>query len=124
MEVREGGPTVIVIITHDYLFYLSELAHLAPEVLVEGIEVVLQLACVHLDLGVVRRVLVEIGQEDGLRVGRFDMFSRAAVAVSAGADFVVEGAVDLVGFGTEDAGEVVGHCCGEECEVWRIWSRC
>jgi hypothetical protein len=29
--------------------------------------------------------------------------------VAAGADFVVEGAVDLVLLGTEDGGEVVGH---------------
>jgi hypothetical protein len=29
--------------------------------------------------------------------------------VSAGADLVVEGAVDLVSFGSEDGGEVVGH---------------
>lgn len=43
------------------------------------------------------------------------MFSRTAVAVAAGADFVVEGTVDFVCFGTEDGGEVVGHvgrgCC-------------
>lgn len=38
------------------------------------------------------------------------MFARAAVAVSACADLVVEGAVDLVLLGTEDRREVVGHC--------------
>lgn len=37
------------------------------------------------------------------------MFARAAVAVTAGADLVVETAVDLVLLGTEDGGEVVGH---------------
>jgi hypothetical protein len=37
------------------------------------------------------------------------VFARASVAVAAGADFVVEGAVDLVLLGTEDGGEVVGH---------------
>ena len=52
------------------------------------------------------------------------MFTRAAVAVAAGADFVVEGAVDLrmlvevwegdaetyfVLLSTKDGGEVVGH---------------
>lgn len=40
------------------------------------------------------------------------MFSRAAVAVAAGADFVVEGAVDLVLLGAEDGCEVVGHDWG------------
>ena len=44
------------------------------------------------------------------------MFARAAVAVAAGADFVVEGAVDFVLFGAEDGGEVaVG---GEVLEEW------
>jgi len=37
------------------------------------------------------------------------MLSRAAVAVPTGADFIVEGTVDFVGFGTEDGGEVVRH---------------
>lgn len=41
------------------------------------------------------------------------MFARAAVTVSAGADLVVERAVDFVLLGTEDGGEVVGHCCGD-----------
>ena len=44
------------------------------------------------------------------------MLSRAAVTVSAGADLVVEGAVDFVLLGTEDGGQVVGHreFCGGE----------
>ena len=67
---------------------------------------VLQLAGVHLVLGVVGRVLVQVGQEDGLRVGRLHVLAAAAVAVAAGADLVVEGAVDLVLFGAEDGGEV------------------
>jgi hypothetical protein len=50
-----------------------------------------------------------------LRVGWLDMFSGAAVAVSAGADFVVEGAVDFVLFGSEDGGEIIGHVDG-----WRV----
>ena len=41
----------------------------------------------------------------------------ASVTVAAGANFVVEGTVDFIGFGAEDAGEVVGHrgrgSCGE-----------
>ena len=32
--------------------------------------------------------------------------------MAAGADFVVEGAVYFIGFGTEDAGEVVSHILG------------
>jgi len=72
--------------------------------------VVLQLAGVHLVLWVVGRVLVEVGEEDRLTVGGLDMLARAAVTVSACANLVVEGAVDFVGFGTEDTGEVIRHC--------------
>ena len=65
---------------------------------------VLQLAGVHLVFRVVGRVLIEVGKEDGLRVGWFDVFSRAAVAVTASADFVVETAVYFVLFCAEDGG--------------------
>ena len=47
-----------------------------------------------------------------MRVGGFDVFAGAAVAVAAGADFVVETAVYFVLFCAEDGGEVVGHGCG------------
>ena len=102
--------TVIIVIADHDLLRFSEFAHLAPEVFVEGVEVILQLARVHLVLRVVGGVLVEVGEEDGLAVGWFDVLARAAVAVAAGADFVVEGAVDFVLFGAEDGGEVVRHC--------------
>ena len=67
---EKGGRrhTVIVVVTDDDLLNLAVLAHLTPEVLVEGVEVVLQLLRVHLALGVVCGVLVEVGEEDGLRV--------------------------------------------------------
>lgn len=77
---------------------------------------VLQLARVHLALGVVGRVLVHVRHEDGLRVGRLHMLSRASVAMSACTDLVVEGAINLVLLGTEDGSEVVGH--GECSEIW------
>jgi hypothetical protein len=101
--------TIIIIITNNHFFNLAELAHLAPEVLVEGIEVILQLAGVHLNFGVVGRVLVEVREQDGLRVGGLDVLARATVPVATGTDLVVEGAVDFVGFCAEDAREVVGH---------------
>lgn len=82
--------TVIVIVTHDNLLQLAVLAHLAPKVLVERVKVVLQLAGVHLVLGVEGRVLVEVGQEDRLRVRRLDVLARASVTVAACSDFVVE----------------------------------
>jgi len=63
-----GRHTVIVVVADDYLLNLAVLAHLTPEVLVEGIKVVLQLLGVHVGLGIVCGVLVEVGEEDGLRV--------------------------------------------------------
>lgn len=39
--------------------------------------------------------MVEVGEQDGLGVGGLDVFAGAAVAMAAGTDFVVEGAVDL-----------------------------
>ena len=41
--------------------------------------------------------------------------------MSAGADFVVEGTVHLVGFGAEDGGEVVRHFEGEEVRSGEVW---
>lgn len=92
---------VVVVADHD-LLDLAVLAHFAPEVLVEGVEVVLQLRGGHFVPGGVGGVLVQVGEEDGLGVRGFDVFAGAAVAVAAGADFVVEGAVYFVLFGAED----------------------
>ena len=100
---------VVIVIAYDHLLHLAVLAHLAPEVLVEGVEVVLELRGREAGLVVVCGVLVEVREQDGLRVGGLDVFARAAVAVAAGADLVVEAAVDLVLFRAEDGGEVVGH---------------
>lgn len=85
-----GELAVVIVVTDDDFLRLAVLAHLTPKVLVESVKVVLQLAGVHFVFGVVGGVLVKVGEEDGLRVGGFDMFSRTAVAVTAGSDFVVE----------------------------------
>jgi hypothetical protein len=108
-RVDVADQMIIVIITNDYLLNLPKLAHLTPEILVECVKVVLQLRCVHLVFGIVGGVLVQVGQKDGLAVRGLDMLAGTAVAVAAGADFVVEGTVDFVGLSAEDAGEVVGH---------------
>ena len=70
---------------------------------------VLQLAAVHPVLRIEGGILVHVGHQDGLRVRRLDVFPRASVAVSAGANFVVEGAIDLVLLGAENRCEIVGH---------------
>ena len=109
MKRGERRLTIIIIITHNHLLDLAELAHLAPEVLIKGIEVVLQLAGIHLVLRVVRWVLVEVREQDRLAIGGLNVLARAPVAVPACPDLVVEGAVHLIGFSAKDAGEVVRH---------------
>lgn len=101
--------TIIVVVADNQLLEFAIFAHLAPDVLVESVEVVLQLARVHLVLGIVRGVLVHVRHENSLRVRGLHMLARAAVAVTACADLVVEGAIDLVLLGTENGREVVGH---------------
>lgn len=90
-----GELTIIVVITNNDLFNLTKFAHFTPKVLVESIKVVLKLVRVHLIFGIIRRILVEVWEKDGLRVRGLDMFARAAVSVSACADFVVKRTVDL-----------------------------
>ena len=92
---KRGQHTIIIIITNHHLLNLPIFTHLAPEILIKRIEMVLQLTRVHLVLRIIRRVLVQVRQEDRLAVGGLDVFARASVAVAAGADFVVEGAIDL-----------------------------
>ena len=98
--------TIVIVITYHHLLRLAVFTHLAPEVLVESIEVVLELRRVHVCFGIVGGVLVEVGEKDGLAVGGLDVFAGAAVAVSARADFVVETAVYFVLFCAKDGGEV------------------
>jgi hypothetical protein len=83
-----GIRTIIVIVANNELLELAVLAELAPNVLVEGVEVVLELGGVHAVLRIVRRVLVEVGHENGLTVGGLDVLSGAAVAVSTSTDFL------------------------------------
>lgn len=80
--------TVIVVVADNQLLKLAVLAELAPDILVEGVKVVLELGRVHSVLGVVCRVLVEVGHEDRLAVRGLDVLSRAAITVTARADFL------------------------------------
>jgi len=100
---------IVIIITNHHLLWFAVFTHFAPEIFVESVKVVLELGRVHLCFGIVGGVLVEVGEEDGLAVGGLDVFAGTAVAVAAGADFVVETAIYFVLFCAEDGGEVVGH---------------
>lgn len=111
-RVHVADQVVVVVVAHDQLLQLAVFAHLAPDVLVEGVKVVLQLRRVHAVLGVEGRVVVQVRHQDRLRVTGLHVLARAPVAVSARADLVVEGAVDFVLLGAEDGGEEVGHFVG------------
>lgn len=65
-EQGKGELTIIVVVAYHHLLGLAILAHFAPKVLVEGVEMILQLRGIHLVLGIVGRVLVEVGEKDGL----------------------------------------------------------
>lgn len=52
--------TIIIIIAYYQLLQLSVLAHFTPDVLIKCIEVILQLARIHLVLRIVGRVLVHV----------------------------------------------------------------
>ena len=108
---HKSALTIVIVVADYNLLYLSIFTHFAPEILVEGVEMILQLAGVHLVLRIIGRVLIEIWEENGLRVGWLYMFPRASVAVSACADFVIERAVDFVLLCSKDRGKVAGIAC-------------
>src|ERR1700738_1127015 len=83
-----------------HFFDFAVFAEFAVEVFVEGVEMLLHLLCVEGVAGVVNRVLVDVSAEDGLGVVWFDMFSRATVAMTASANFVVKRTVYFVLFGS------------------------
>lgn len=73
------------------------LAKLNINILIKPIKVLLQLLFPDLiPFKRVRRVIINVCEQDRLRELRLDVFSGTAVAVSTGADFEVESAVDAV----------------------------
>jgi hypothetical protein len=97
------------IIAHMHFLEFAILCEFAVKVLVKGVEMLLDLLCVEsVSLGV-DGILVDVSTEDGLRVVWLYMFSGAVVAVTTGTDFVVEGAVDFVGFSAVYLGELGCH---------------
>jgi hypothetical protein len=96
---------VIVVVVADHnLLNQPILAELAPDVLVERVEVVLELRRVHLVVWEKGWVQVKVREEYRLGVGRFDMLAGASITVSTSANLVVEAAVDLVLLRSENRG--------------------
>ena len=87
------------VIADMHLFYFSVFAELGIKVFVKGVKVLLDLLSVESVSRVVNWVLIDVSTEDGLTELRTDVFSTASIAVSAGANFVVERTVDFVLFG-------------------------
>lgn len=63
---------------------MAEFCELTIEVLVDRVKSFLELLLVKLADGVMRRVVVNVGQQNRLRERRLDVLARATVAVSAG----------------------------------------
>ena len=76
--------TIIVIVTHYQFLQLSVLAHFTPYIFVESIEVVLELAGVHLVLWIVCRVLVHVWHEHTVHWYMHECAEREAHAQAAG----------------------------------------
>lgn len=55
----------------------------------------LELHGIHLILRVVSGILVQIREKNGLRIRRLNMLPRASITMTAGANLIVEGAIDL-----------------------------
>jgi hypothetical protein len=94
--------------THVHFHQIPILTQLDPEVLVELIEIHLQFCLAHLGtLGSMCRIVVDVGEENGLGELGFDVFARTAVAMSTGSDFQVERAIHTVLLGTAES---ISHC--------------
>lgn len=108
-RVDVAHQVVVGVVADHELLELPVPAQLAPQVLVEGVEVVRALLRRQPRLRVVRRVLVHARQQDRLAVRGLHVLPRAPVPVPARPDLVVERAVHLVLLRPEDGGEEVRH---------------
>lgn len=78
------------IIANIHLLNFAVLGEFNKHILEKRVKVFLDLRVREVAVGVVRRVDKHVGQENRLRESWSDMFSRAAVSVSASSDFEVE----------------------------------
>ena len=58
MTLAKNRLTIIVVIANYNLFHLAVFAHLAQEVFVERVKVILKLAGIHLVFGIESRILI------------------------------------------------------------------
>lgn len=112
------------IITHVHLLQVAVLGQTAIKVLKEPVKVRLKIFLGDFD-ALMRRVAIDVGKQDRLREGWFDMFSGASVSVTTSSDLngrvstntapangilgphlVVKGAINSVLFGTAEMKDV------------------
>lgn len=104
------------IITNIHFLYFPVLCQLDKNVFPEQIEVLLQLLFGHAGYAIMRRILVEIRQQNRLRKVWLDMLPRTALSVATCADFEIKRTVDFVLFCTVDGGQVIYFEC-----KWLVW---
>ena len=89
-SVNVANKVIANIIADMHFFNLAIFRQLDKEILVDVVKVLLDLGFCQRAVGVVRRVVVNVGDKDGLREIGLDVFPGAPVAVSACSDFEVE----------------------------------
>lgn len=105
---------------------VAEFAELLEYVLVEILEMLLDLAGLDgLALGVDTGgdhvgALVHVGEKQRGGDGGAVVEAGAPVAVAAGADLEVEGAVDAIFLGSEYGGQVLRHCSGSGSSILEL----
>jgi len=77
-----------------HLFNLAIFRQLDKEIFINVVKIFLDLGLGQIAAGIMRGVMVDIGNEDGLREVGLDVFTRTAISMSTSTDFEVEGAVD------------------------------
>jgi len=94
--INVSNKMIANVITHVEFEKVPKLRQLTVQVLVYRIETLLKLLGGQTADRIVSRVVVNVGKQDGLREGRFDVLSRAPIAVPAGSNLIVKRTVHAV----------------------------
>lgn len=92
--INISNKMVANVIADVHFLNLAVFRQLNKEIFIDVVKVLLDLWFGKGAVGVVRGVVVDVGDEDGLREVGLDVFPWASVAVSAGSDFEIERTVD------------------------------
>lgn len=84
------------IITDMHLLDFTVLGQFDKEILVDIVKVLLNLSLGQITTGIMGRVMVHVGDKDGLREIGFDVFTRTTITMSTSTNLEVEGTVDPI----------------------------